>query len=106
QAREPVPIWLQALNLVARKLVFSRVQELLGGRVRVMVSGASPIAREILEFFHAFELLILEGYGLTETTPALTINRIDDYKFGTVGKPIPGCQITIAPDGEIYAKGP
>jgi long-chain acyl-CoA synthetase len=106
QAKESVPLWLQAQNFLARKLVFERVQHLLGGNIRVMVSGASPIAREILEFFHAFELLILEGYGLTETTPALTINRPDDYKFGTVGKPIPGCQITIAPDGEIYAKGP
>lgn len=106
QAGERVPLWVQAQNLVARKLVFERVQHLLGGNVRVMISGASPIAREILEFFHAFELLILEGYGLTETTPALTINRPDDYKFGTVGKPIPGCQITIAPDGEIFARGP
>jgi long-chain acyl-CoA synthetase len=106
QAGESVPIWVQAQNFVARKLVFERVQHLLGGNIRIMVSGASPIAREILEFFHAFELLILEGYGLTETTPALTINRPDDFKFGTVGKPIPGCQITIAPDGEIFAKGP
>lgn len=106
QAGEAVPIWIQAQNLLARKLVFERVQTLLGGNVRVMISGASPIAREILEFFHAFELLILEGYGLTETTPALTINRPDDFKFGTVGKPIPGCRITIAPDGEIFARGP
>jgi long-chain acyl-CoA synthetase len=106
QAGESVPLWIQAQNFVARKLVFERVQNLLGGNVRVMISGASPIAREILEFFHAFELLILEGYGLTETTPALTINRADDFKFGTVGKPIPGCQITIAPDGEIFARGP
>jgi long-chain acyl-CoA synthetase len=106
QAGESVPIWIQAQNFVARKLVFERVQSLLGGQIRVMVSGASPIAREILEFFHAFELLILEGYGLTETTPALTINRPDDYKFGTVGKPIPGCELMIAPDGEIFARGP
>lgn len=106
QAKQPVPLWLQAQNFVARKLVFERIHQLLGGNVRLMVSGASALAREILEFFHAMEILILEGYGLTETTPALTINRPDDFKFGTVGKPIPGCQITIAPDGEIYAKGP
>jgi long-chain acyl-CoA synthetase len=106
QAGESVPLWVQAQNFLARKLVFERVQHLLGGNIRLMVSGASPIAREILEFFHAFELLILEGYGLTETTPALTINRPDAYKFGTVGKPIPGCQISLAPDGEIFAKGP
>jgi len=106
QAGESVPLWIQAQNFIARKLVFERVQNLLGGNIRILVSGASPIAREILEFFHAFELLILEGYGLTETTPALTMNRPDDYKFGTVGKPIPGCQISIAPDGEIFAKGP
>lgn len=106
QAGESVPLWIQAQNLIARKLVFERVQQLLGGNVRVMVSGASPIAREILEFFHAFELLILEGYGLTETTPALTINLPGSYKFGSVGKPIPECQITIAADGEIFARGP
>lgn len=106
QAKESVPLWLQAQNLVARKLVFERVHALLGGNVRIMVSGASPLAREILEFFHAMELLILEGYGLTETTPALTINLPDDYKFGTVGKPIPGVELKLAPDGEIFAKGP
>ncbi len=106
QAKQPVPLWLKAQNVLARKLVFERIHKLLGGNVRLMVSGASALAREILELFHAMEILILEGYGLTETTPALTINRPDDFKFGTVGKPIPGCELMIAPDGEIYAKGP
>ncbi len=99
--------WLLSLQaMLADRLVFARIHALLGGRVRLMMSGGAPLAREIMEFFHAVGLLILEGYGLTETTPILTCNRPDRYKFGTVGLPIDGVTLRIADDGEILAKGP
>jgi len=78
----------------------------MGGRVRFCVSAAAPLAKDIAEFFHAIGLVILEGYRLTETSPALTINTPKNLKFSTVGKPIPGVQIRIAEDGEILARGP
>ncbi|MEO6027752.1 MAG: long-chain fatty acid--CoA ligase [Candidatus Binatia bacterium] len=99
--------WLVSLQaMVADRLVFARIHELLGGRVRLMVSGGAPLAREIMEFFHAIGILICEGYGLTETTPILTCNRPDRFKFGTVGTVLDGVTLRIAPDGEIMATGP
>jgi len=106
QERQPVPLLVQAQALVADTLVLSRIREVLGGRVRMMVSGGAPLAREIMEFFHAAGILIIEGYGLTETTPILTVNRPDHFKFGTVGPAIDGVTLRIAADGEILAKGP
>lgn len=99
--------WLLSLQAaVAHQLVFSRIHQVLGGRVRLMVSGGAPLAREIMEFFHAIGVLVLEGYGLTETTPILTCNRPDRFKFGTVGPPLDTVTLRIAPDGEILAKAP
>jgi long-chain acyl-CoA synthetase len=106
QARETPPMLLEMEYWVADRLVFKRIRDLLGGNVRIMISGASPLAREIMEFFHAADLLILEGYGLTETTPALTINRPDAFKFGTVGLAFDEVELRIAADGEILCRGP
>ncbi len=106
QERRPVPLLTWGQSTAADFLVFSRIRQVLGGRVRLMVSGGAPLAREIMEFFHAAGILILEGYGLTETTPILTVNRPDHFKFGTVGAAIDGVTLKIAGDGEILAKGP
>jgi long-chain acyl-CoA synthetase len=106
QARRPVPGALALEYRVADRLVFSKLKAALGGRLRFAVSGGAPLSREIAEFFHAAGILILEGYGLTETCPALTFNREDDFKFGSVGRAQPGVELKIAPDGEILARGP
>ncbi|MDP9249767.1 MAG: long-chain fatty acid--CoA ligase [Chloroflexota bacterium] len=103
----PDSAWLQAQLWLADRLVFHRIKERTGGRVRYFVSGGAPLSQEIGEFFYAMGMLILEGYGLTETAPLLTINRPGDFKFGTVGKPVAETQIRIDPDnGEILARGP
>jgi long-chain acyl-CoA synthetase len=99
--------WLRTQMKVADRLVFSKIRARTGGRVRYFVSGGAPLSREIGEFFYAMGMLILEGYGLTETAPLLTINRPDDFKFGTVGRPVAETQIKIDPTtGEILARGP
>jgi long-chain acyl-CoA synthetase len=106
QARQPVPAGLAMQYRVADTLVFGKMRAALGGRLRFAVSGGAPLSKEIAEFFHAAGVLILEGYGLTETCPALTFNREDNYKFGSVGLPQPGVELKIAPDGEILGRGP
>ena len=106
QARQPVPAALAVEYRIADKLVFSKLKAALGGRLRFAVSGGAPLSKEIAEFFHAAGILILEGYGLTETCPALTFNREDHFKFGSVGPAQPGVELKIAPDGEILGRGP
>ena len=105
QAKLPVPGALAFKYRLAHKLVFHKMHEALGGRLRFAVSGGAPLSREIAEFFHAAGILILEGYGLTETCPALTFNRFDHYKFGSVGPALPGVEVKLAPDGEVLGRG-
>jgi long-chain acyl-CoA synthetase len=90
----------------ADKQVLSKIRNLFGGRIRLAVSGAAPINPEILRFFDAAGVLVLEGWGMTETSTAATISTPEDFKVGTIGKPFPGCEVRIAEDGEILVKGP
>ncbi|HEU4366903.1 MAG TPA: long-chain fatty acid--CoA ligase [Methylomirabilota bacterium] len=106
QRGQPVPAGLELKRKVAHALVFSKLHARLGGRLQWAVSGGAPLSRDIAEFFHAAGILLLEGYGLTETCPALTFNRPDRFKFGSVGQALPGVELKIAPDGEILARGP
>jgi long-chain acyl-CoA synthetase len=82
------------------------VQNLFGGRLRQATTGAAPISQEILEFFWAAGVPVMEGYGMTETATASTVSTVEDHKFGTVGRPLPGCEVRIAEDGELLVKGP
>jgi long-chain acyl-CoA synthetase len=106
QDRKPVPRGLALKFRVADKLVFAKVKERLGGRLRVANSGGAPLAKEIAEFFHALDVLIIEGYGLTECTTAASVNRLDNYRFGSVGIPLPGVELKIADDGELLMRSP
>jgi long-chain acyl-CoA synthetase len=105
EGREPGPL-LKAQYAIADRQVLSKIRGLFGGRLRLAVSGAAPINPEILRFFEAAGVLVLEGWGMTETSTAATISTPDDYKIGTIGKPFPGCEVRIADDGEILVKGP
>jgi long-chain acyl-CoA synthetase len=103
---EPVPEELRAPFEEADERLFKNVRAIFGGRVRHATSGAAPIAREILEFFWACGVPVLEGYGMTETATAATVSTVENHRFGTVGRALPGVEIKIADDGEILIKGP
>jgi long-chain acyl-CoA synthetase len=103
---EPIPKALAAQRKLAEKLVFSKIVERTGGRVKFFVSGGAPLSKDVAEFFYALGITILEGYGLTETSPVLACNTFEKLRFGTVGPPVPSVDIRIAPDGEVLARGP
>jgi long-chain acyl-CoA synthetase len=104
RAGRPVPPALAAQFRLADRLVYSKVKERLGGRLRLAISGGAPLAAEIAEFFHAIDILLVEGYGLTECTTAASTNTHEAYRFGTVGRALPGTEVRVAEDGELLIR--
>jgi len=105
EGKEPTGL-LKMQHGLADKLVFSKIKHRFGGRLRYFISGSAALSLDVAEWFHAADILILEGYGLTETSAFSFVNRPEHWKFGTVGEPAPGTEVKIASDGEILVRGP
>lgn len=103
---ESIPKFLEFKRKIAHRLVFSKIIARTGGKIKFFISGAAPLSKDIAELFYAMGLIVLEGYGLTETSPICTVNRLEKIKFGSVGPPIPEVEVKIAQDGEILVRGP
>ncbi|MGA7616369.1 MAG: long-chain fatty acid--CoA ligase [Thermoanaerobaculia bacterium] len=104
--RKPMPASISFKSMVADRLVFSKIKEKLGGHIRFIISGGAPLSAELAAFFIGAGVDVLEGYGLTETSPVIAVNTFEARKIGTVGRPIPGVEVKIAADGEILTRGP
>lgn len=102
----PLPVGLKLRRAIADRLVFSKIRARMGGRIRFFVSGGAALSRDLGEFFQSIGIAIIEGYGMTEASPVISVNRPGEGKFGTVGTPIPGVEVKLAGDGEILARGP
>jgi long-chain acyl-CoA synthetase len=105
EKKQPIPMLLDLQYRIAFQLVFKKISQALGGRVRWMTASGAPLSRDIADFFNAAGIFVIEGYGMTECSAPATLNTINDYRFGTTGKPIPCNKIKIAEDGEILIKG-
>ena len=105
QAGKPLPRWLKRMLKMADRLVFSKIRNRLGGRIRIAISGAAPLGKELAEFYAAIGMPLVEGYGLTEGG-IVTLNPLDRPKAGSIGKALPGMEVRLAEDGELLVKGP
>ena len=104
-AKERPGLGLRIQHALAVKLVFSKLKKRLGGRIKFFISGGAPLLKDLAEFFFAADILILEGYGLTETSPVIAVNSVEDPRFGVVGRPLDVAEVKIAEDGEILTRG-
>ena len=104
--KRPLGVFFAVERRLAHWLAYRKFQERLGGRLRFCISGGAPLAKEVAEFFYDLGVMVYEGYGLTETSPVITVNREDKFKFGTVGSPLEGVEVKIADEGEIATKSP